>query len=715
MLRKILSPLAAFLLCTSALHSVWAQVDSTDETFNRALEDLIQTTDAGGDVDYTFITDQLDEFRRRKLNLNTAAPAQLRALPGITDLHIAALARHIARYGKLLSIFELQAVQGWDEKTIHAVQPYVGIGDLAMLRGTWRTDFTQRQAFTAEPQRGYSTPNPELGDTTRYAGSSTYAYTRVRARYGNNISIALTGEKDKGETMRWNPQRNQFGYDFASAHVALQNYGRIESLVVGDYTIQAGQGMVLSRGLGFGKGSGAVTTVKQPNVGIRPYSSVNEALYLRGFATTIRVFKNLHATAFASRTARDASVTDVADSTNSETVTNDDGQTSSDLQLSGLHRTRSEIKNRKTVMETLVGGRIEYKTGVLTVGTTHYLQRFDLSLNKSLTYYNQFDFRGNTNYLNSVDIDAIFQNFNFFGEVARSKSGGIGAVGGFLASLNRTLDVTMVARNYDKEFHTSHAFAFAERPTTLQNERGLYTGVLVKPTRQWSISGYLDQYAFAQPRFGVYYPSHGHEFLAQVEYIPRRNTSVYMRFRSDNKEENVATAEAESQIRYLVPTQRDNFRVHFRTKVSDKVQLATRAEWTWFRKDTARQRGVMVYQDVVYRLGMQAKLTARYAVFNAPGFDARIYAYENDVLGAFSIPPYYGIGSRYYIMLTAKPVEHVEIWLRVAQTRYTAGSIDRNSDPNTNRYAPQYVLGSGLEEIRGLSRTDIKLQIRVSF
>jgi len=108
---------------------------------------------------------------------------------------------------------------------------------------------------------------------------------------------------------------------------------------------------------------------------------------------------------------------------------------------------------------------------------------------------------------------------------------------------------------------------------------------------------------------------------------------------------------------------------------------------------------MMIYQDLVWKFGFNWRLSARYALFDIPLSDARIYAYENDVLGFFSIPAFRGSGSRYYIMLNSKLGRSLECWIRLAQTRLT----------------DVHQIGSGLESIEGNTKTELKLQIRWKF
>ena len=93
------------------------------------------------------------------------------------------------------------------------------------------------------------------------------------------------------------------------------------------------------------------------------------------------------------------------------------------------------------------------------------------------------------------------------------------------------------------------------------------------------------------------------------------------------------------------------------------------------------------------------ELTARFALFESSSYDARVYAYENDLIGVFSIPSYYGRGVRWYAMARITPLRRVDVWLR-----YGAWI-----------YRDQTVISSGLQEIAGNVRSDLKLQVRWMF
>ena len=65
--------------------------------------------------------------------------------------------------------------------------------------------------------------------------------------------------------------------------------------------------------------------------------------------------------------------------------------------------------------------------------------------------------------------------------------------------------------------------------------------------------------------------------------------------------------------------------------------------------------GYMLCQDVFFHPPKKKiSLNFRYAVYFSPDFDLRFYEYENDLPGAFSIPFYYGNGSKFYINFNYK-------------------------------------------------------------
>jgi hypothetical protein len=107
-----------------------------------------------------------------------------------------------------------------------------------------------------------------------------------------------------------------------------------------------------------------------------------------------------------------------------------------------------------------------------------------------------------------------------------------------------------------------------------------------------------------------------------------------------------------------------------------------------------------LYQDVgcsPFRIPLS--LTFRYAIYQTASYNTRIYTYESDVLNAFSVPALYDKGTRIYAMLQYEFSPNLECWLRYAQTYY----------------ADKTEIGSGMDQIAGNTKSEVKFQVRWKF
>ncbi|MFN7116414.1 MAG: helix-hairpin-helix domain-containing protein, partial [Saprospiraceae bacterium] len=131
------------------------------------------------------------------------------------------------------------------------------------------------------------------------------------------------------------------------------------------------------------------------------------------------------------------------------------------------------------------------------------------------------------------------------------------------------------------------------------------------------------------------------------------------------------------------------------------LELRSRLDWGFSQMGSGgRSAGFAVYQDVLYRpLDFPLAFTARFSIFDTPGFGTRFYSYENDVLYNFSIPAYYNRGTRFYINLRYQLNRNITLEGRIAQTYW----------------ANQPTIGSGAEEINGRQRTQASAQVRWRF
>jgi len=666
----------------------------SDNFIERKIENIAENSSE--DIDYTNIFENLTFFQEHPLDLNFARADALQSLIMLSDIQINNLIQYRTNYGKLLSIFELQAVPGFDLQLIYQMLPYVKVGrNLNRLNISLKEMIKQssqeiffRVSQVIEEQKGFSPINEQdLLDNpnSRFLGSPQRLFTRYRMRYGNYLSAGFTAEKDAGEEFFKGSQRQ--GFDFMTGHLAIQNIGKLKSLNIGDYQAQFGQGLTFWSGFAFGKTADAMN-IKRSGQGLRPYTSVNENLFLRGIATSWTLGK-FEVTGFYSN--KKANTNAAAIDSLSQ-----DLQAFSNFNFSGFHRTPGELTDKGNIREQIIGGHVAYKLRSLNIGVTAAHYNYSAALTRTESLYNKFEFQGKTNTNLGVDYNWIYRNFNLFGEVSRSANGGLAMTHGLIASLDPKLSFSVLYRNFAKDYQTVYSATIAEGSRSI-NEKGVLIGLVAKPNKYFTVSAFFDRWSYPWLRFLVDAPSIGKDALFQINYTPSKTVDGYLRFRDRNRARN-ATNVDDLDIDFPIMQRQRNIRFDFGYKVSPSFKFRNRVEYVLFdQPNTNPEVGFLIMQDITYKpLSKPVSFSFRYALFDTDGFNSRIYAYESDVLYSFSIPAYFHKGSRTYLVLEYNLTRKIDIWFRYAQFYYN------------NRVET----GSGLTLAQGPSRSDFRIQVR---
>lgn len=698
------------ITCAFAQDTIPLKTDDSD--IQQQLENIAENSE-NEDADYTNLLEGLIYYKEHPINLNNTNKEELQQLTFLNDIQINYLLRHIEKNGKLITIYELQTITGFDLQTIKKILPYVRVTDLFTsahfdLQEMFRNGQNVVQirfAQTLEKQTGFSAIDSAAlykSPNSRYIGSPQRLYARYRFTYGTNVSWGITTEKDQGELLFKNKQKFKYdwyekslngnqgnGFDFYSAHLFLKNIRFVKALAIGDYQATFGQGLTCWSGLAFGK-SADIMSGKKSAAGIRPYTSVDENRFLRGTAATVG-FKKFEATAFYSRKKIDANVSDTLESGEIAAI--------SSLQETGYHSTSSELADKHTITQTIYGGNFAYKGRRLSLGVTAVNYSLDKKFNRALSYYNQFEFSSTQNFNIGIDYNYVFRNFNFFGEEARSQNGGMAFLNGVIISLDPRLSFTLLHRNYQRNYQNLLSNGFAES-TIAANEKGTYIGIAAKPNNVITFTAYYDRFEFPWMRYQANAPSYGNDYVAQLNYTPSKKVDMYFRIRDRDKQKN--TSETDAIIDYLVPLNQTNYRFNISYSIMPSVKLKNRVELIDYKLDNNKtQKGYLAYQDVTYnKIGTPLSVTLRYSLFQTDSYDSRIYAYESDMPGAYSILSNYYRGSRFYIMLDYNITRRIEIWLRYSQTYYDNKSI---------------ISEGSLTEIKGNTKSEIKAQVRFKF
>lgn len=698
-IRKLLKKLNVIFFLVLFSFSVYSQ--RKNDIIQQRIEFIAEDLELE-DISLEDVFDVLYYYYDNPINLNTATSDDLHELLLLSDFQINELLARIRQQGYFESVYQLQEMDNWDLMTIDLVLPFIVVippgdekikkkgliqkmrdGNLEVF-GRWIRGIEERAGYADVPD------SVRLNSNQYYWGSPDRVYSRWRYTYSRTLSMGITMEKDPGEEIFGTTQ--PYGFDFYSPHFYYQRNDRfVRKIALGDYQMELGQGLAMWTGFAFNKTIEA-TKVRRNARGVRPYTSVDETRFLRGAAVELGAGP-VTLTTFASRKMVNGSV-QILDTLEG----GEDARFASSINLSGLHRTTGELARKNSITETIAGGNLNFQNNGFQAGISTVYQNYDTPLQRANRPSNQYEFSG-TDLINySVDYSYVYRNFSVFGEGAMSSSSGsIAYVQGLVFAPSKRASFAAVHRNYPKDYHTFYARGFGESARTI-NEQGTYLGATFKINDAWSFNAYGDVFQTPWLTFRADSPTNGHEFLGQLKYRPNPRLEVFFRAREQRKMQNARNFQG--IMRPVEDYYQRVYRMNFNYQVTKTVQWKSRVDYvTDERISTGLQRGFSMAQDIAFKSkNSPLQLTARYAIFDTDGFDARIYAFESHMQNVFSIPVYFNQGSRFYALMKYTFFDgKCDLWLRYAAFVF----------------ANQTTIGSGPELIQGSVRSEVGAQVRL--
>lgn len=670
-----------FITCTLKLNA--------QEVTNNTQQQLEMLADRdGSETEDDSYMIELEQFRKSPINLNTADTDELKQLQFLSDLQIINLISYRNLLGKFINIYELQAIPSWDINTIKRLLPYITIATPIKIVEDFTKRFKNgehsllfRVSQILEQSKGFNRNT----SGTKYLGSPQRILFRYRYTYKNLLQYGVLGDKDAGE--QFFKGKQNLGFDFYSAHLFVRNIGAIKAIALGDFTVNMGQGLIQWQSLAFKK-SLDITGIKRQSATLRPYSSAGEYYFHRGAGITVKKNK-FESSVFVS--FRNLSSNFVADTVNQEDYV-------SSFLTMGYHRTDNENQKRNNLLQTSFGGNIIYRNGKGQIGINGIYYGFSAPINKREEPYNLYAISGKSWNNFSLDYSYTFKNLHFFGEAAIDKKINTAFVNGLLMSVDPRVDISFLQRTISKGYQAVNGNAFTENayPT---NETGFYTGISIRPSPLWKIDAYADLYKFPWLKYLVDAPSSGKEFQIQLTLSPSKQVELYSKFKVESKQSNQQDNSTATNILVTIPKQ--NWRTQISYKINSSFTLRNRVELLWYNhKSDMPENGFLSFFDILYK-PMLSPLAAimRIQYFETNSYNSRLYAYENDVLLSYSIPVFYGKGFRYYMNINYDFSKKLSLWLRWSQFIYK----NQNS------------IGTGLDEIPGNKKSELKCQFRWIF
>lgn len=632
-------------------------------------------------------TDNLVSPVRSRSRLNTMGRDMLISDLDLTPAQADALLDYRTRFGAFIDPMELQAVPGWSLDLVRRVLPLVRLDTMVQLVPAMRErleggrqQIVIRVGSVVERSRGYIA---DSNGRRSFAGDPLHATILYRFRYRSSLDAGIRLEKDAGEA--WLTKNHV--PDRVSAFLSLRDLGPMSTLVIGDYEVGLGQGLLIWQGMAFRKGANSMEVMRGGPV-FKPHSGSDENRYMRGVAMGLYKGK-WTGDLFLGFTKRDAHpVLDTAGGI----------AYFSSLQTSGLHRTVAEIQGRHALSDLGYGGRLAYVSRGLWVGVNLAGHRFSHELVGSAEPYALHAIKGDRFFNASLDHHLRVGALHMYGEWAMDRAGGIAFTEGMLISPGPRVDLVMQARSFSPGYVSIQESPFAEG-SRAQNETGVYLGLEWRPASTFRLSAYVDRYRFPWLKYGVDAPSEGMDAMVRLAWRPARTTEWYGQVSWESRPQDMPGMDP-----FLPgPVQQDRFRLRLHLEhVQDRfITLRVRGEYCGFRANgVRREQGFLGFGDLIWKNYRQlTRIMFRLLYISTDGYGSRIYAYESAIPGLYSIPPHSGEGVQWSFQVVRRLFKRLELGLGIRQ------KITQNVESQ----------GSGYDMIPGARKTEWNLHFRSSF
>ena len=591
----------ALLTC---VFSAETRAETPPATIEDIISDIYRFLAETEEIDYEELQSDMLEIADNPINLNSASYDDLARLRFLSPGQIDNILLYVYHH-QMQSLSELRLVSGLQDYEIRDLLPFVCVKPVKNTEPVyWREMFRfARHEITARTDARYVEEPHRNGQL-----DPVYTQLRYKAGYKDKWQAAFTLRRPTGG----NAAALQYG-----GYVQLGAIKHLRTLVLGNYQVQFGQGLVAASPFHAGR-SAYMQHASSLTEGVRKYSSV-DGKGLHGIAATVG-FNKVDASAWYSLT-------------------------------------KDNMQNRRHT----VGANLTFRHRNFRAGLTALENIWQDSVRYyyNNAAYNQNYFRGNRQLVGGANFRWHHGPVSLFGEAAFAQNKdmwGAGLLAGMEAAPVEGVDLTLLYRYYSPKFDNSIGYAFSET-SRANDENGFYAGADIHLLEHWRFAAYCDMFHFEDVKYGIpYAPSWGYDVKASATWIQGQGMSILWWLRAREKG-GTGTYSTRLQLDWHDTSWR------LRTEADANLVSDSLRRLTW---------GVSLFQDVEYSFAaVPLTLQLRVQGFCAPDWNNRIYIYEKDVLYGWSVPAIYGTGGRFFLNMRWQIIEQLSLYLRLSETVYS--------------------------------------------
>lgn len=574
------------------------------------------------------------------INLNAASAEELLA-PGIfTSYQVNQLLIYRDKYGPFYSIYELAALPGFHSSFIKKIKHLVSISQITVAE---RKPSAQHMVLV-----NMERSCPDADGVAEYTGPRLKSSLRFRSTPRPKLTLALSYEKDAGETFlyRKRPQ-------FLSGFISLKGSGFFRQLVLGNYQLNQGLGLV--NGAGFMHRAGDFRISRQSLSRIRAYASLAESLYEQGLACMLGTEK-LQFLLWASYHKF---------SLKPSAITGNPG-TDQWLELqytSGLFRTTREQEGRDLAYRIHSGIQVLYRNQGLSIGVLGGSEWAGLGQNTAIL-------------LEKIPAPALHQKlslhgnwyrgkYQVFGEVAASEFRSLAFLLGSTCQFNDYISGSLLVHHYEPDYRGSLPSSYSAG-SHMNNEQGLAFHLQIECSASLIIKLTSELFRYPSPPFQSRLPSAG----SRLDLSFQNPSGQALQWRARLVSKAWQTTPLENP--YFFRPLRDS-RV---TRIDGQLIYKHHNDFRWQSRlvlgTCSHQKNQSTGYAAVEQVSLHRnffRITAQLVLFHVDEWANRIYLHEPGFYYSFSFPVYYGCGQKTSLLITCKPVKKLSVSTRCSVTR----------------------------------------------
>lgn len=632
------------------------------------LEDYLNQN-PDGNYDLMELEEQLFILLENPVVISKKHPEEIDRLFFLNPIIRQNIKDHIEKNEDLISVYELQSIKGINESMARNLSRItrIKIHEFDLSQRKFKMNLSSGFSQNLNRSKAYS--------NGKYIGSPHRFFLRSKFQIGKQISFGFNFDKDPGENY-WN-RKYPLGFAHFSGHLHFKGNKILKHLILGDYKLMLGQGLLIYQGYGFGKSMDLIGNIRS-KTGIKVNTSLSENFFLRGLTAEIKIgrFKMIPFVSYKRIGA---------------TIRQDTNEYFSSIDLSGSLKTESEIEKNRRINQLLGGIHTSYQGKRWNIGLNYIFTHFNLQYRPSDEVYKTKYPSGNNFHHASLEHRIHLKSGYLFGELAVQDNGGFAFLEGVLFALSQKISLLTLTRYYNPKYLCFQASAIGENSTN-SNETGLMIGFDYSINRKLKWNLYVDYFLFPWIKFNVDKPSSGFEINSRFTIKWSRKSNMYFNFRIKTKEENIENTS--NSTNDLFRWHKYQIRWHYNRQFEKELSLNTRIEAN-FIKYQNWQSGLLIYMDLKYVPSSKITLIYRLNLFTTDKFDNAVYSLERGIGTVNTFSVYSGEGLSNYLFIKMKFIRSLSINLRFSFTTY----FNQNS------------IGSGNEEIKGNFKGNFGLQL----